>query len=72
MLSHVTELVAEVAVFLCEHGSVELATLFDGNRFQLKLFYLVDIFSLLNGPRYSLQEKNKSQIEAAEMVSAFN
>ena len=44
MLSHVTELVAEVAVFLCEHGSVELATLFDGNRFQLKLFYLVDIF----------------------------
>ena len=38
--SHVVELVTEVAVFLLEHGSMELATLFDDNRFQLKVFYL--------------------------------
>ena len=50
---------------------MELATLFDDNRFQLKVFYLADIFSLLNELSYSLQGKNKSQIEAAEKVSAF-
>ena len=71
VLSRVAELVKEVAVFLREHGSVELATLFDDNRFQLKVFYLADIFSLLNELSYSLQGKNKSQIEAAEKVSAF-
>ena len=32
VLSRVAELVTEVVVFLCEHGSVELATLFDDNR----------------------------------------
>ena len=48
MLSYVAELVTEVAVFLCEHGSVELVALFNDNRFQLKVFYLADIFSLLN------------------------
>ena len=71
MLSRVAELVTEVAVFLREHGSVELATLFDDNRFQLKVFYLPDIFSLLNELGYSLQGKNKFQIEAAKKVSAF-
>ena len=71
MLSRVAELVAEVAVFFREHGSVKLATLFDDNRFQLKVFYLADIFSLLNELSYSMQGKNKSQIEAAEKVSAF-
>ena len=71
MLSRVAELVIEVVVFLREHGSVELATLFDDKRFQLKVFYLADIFSLLNELIYSLQGKNKSQIEAAEKVSAF-
>ena len=71
MLSRVAELVTEVAVFLREHGSVELATLFDDNRFQLKVFYLADIFSLLNELSYSLQRNNRSQIEAAEKVSAF-
>ena len=71
MLSYVAELVAKVAVFLREHGPVELVTLFDDNRFQLKVFYLEDICSLLNDFSYSLQEKNKSQIEAAEKVSAF-
>ena len=71
MLSGVAELVTEVAVFLREHGSVELATLFDDDRFQLKTFYLADIFSLLNELRYSPEGKNKSQIEAAEKVSAF-
>ena len=45
MLSRVAELVTEVAVSLREHGSVELATLFDDYRFQLKAFYLADIFS---------------------------
>ena len=34
----VAELVTEVAVFLREHGSVEHTTLFDDNRFQLKVF----------------------------------
>ena len=58
-------------MFLRDHGSVELATLFDDNRFQLKFFYLADIFSLLNELSYSLQGKNKSQTEAAEKVSAF-
>ena len=63
VLSRVAELVTEVAVFLREHGSVELATatLFDDNRFKLKIFYLADIFSL-NELSYSLQGKNKSQI----------
>ena len=63
--------ITEVAVFLCEHRSVELATLYDDNRFQLKVFYLENIFSLLNEPNYSLQGKSKSQMEAAEKVSAF-
>ena len=71
MLSRVAELVTEVAVFLREHKSVELATLFDDDRFQLKVFYVSDIFSLLNELNYSLQGKHKSQIEAAEKVSAF-
>ena len=57
VLSCVAELVTKVAVFLREHGSVELATLFDYNRFQLKVFYLADIFSLLNELSYSLQVK---------------
>ena len=57
VLSHVAELVTEVAVYLREHGSVELATLFDDNRFQLKVFYLADIFSLLNELSNSLQGK---------------
>ena len=58
-------------MFLREHRSVELATLFDDNRFQLKVFYLANIFSLLNELSDSLQGKNKSEIEAAEKVSAF-
>ena len=53
VLSCVAELVTEVAVFLCEHGSV--ATLFDDNRLQLKVFYLADIFSFLI--ELNLQEK---------------
>ena len=57
MLFYVAELVTKVAVFLYEHGSVELATLFDDNRFQLKVFYLADVFSLLNELSYSLQGK---------------
>ena len=57
VLSLVAELVTEVPVYLREHGSVELATLFDDNRFQLKVFYLADIFSLLNELSYSLQGK---------------
>ena len=57
-LSHVAEIVNEVAVFLREHGSVELATLFDDDKFQLKVFYLADIFSLLNELSYSLQGEN--------------
>ena len=32
---------------------------------------MADIFSLLNKLSYSLQGKNKSQIEAVEKVSAF-
>ena len=71
VLSHVAELVTEVTGFLREHVLVKLATLFDENTFQLKVFYLADIFSLLNEFSYSLQGKNKSQIEAAEKVSAF-
>ena len=71
MLSRVAELDTKVALFFREHGSVELATLFDDNRFQLKVFYLADIFNLLNELSYSLQGKNKSQIEATEKVSAF-
>ena len=67
----VAKLVTEVAVFLREHVSVKLATLFDDNKSQLKVFYLADIFSFLNELSYSLQEKNKSQIEAAEKVSIF-
>ena len=54
VLSRVAQLVTEVAGFLCEHGSVELATFFDDNRFQLIVFYLTDIFSLLNELSYSL------------------
>ena len=57
MLSCVAELNTEVAVFLREHWSVELPTLFDDDRFQLKVFYLADIFSLLNELSYSLQRK---------------
>ena len=45
MLFRVAELITEIAVFLREHWSVELATLFDDNRFQLMVFYLADIFS---------------------------
>ena len=60
VLSCVPELVTEVAVFLRQHGSVELATLFDDNRFQLKVFYLEDIFCLLNELSYSLQGKQIS------------
>ena len=71
VLSRVPELVTEVAVFLREHGSVELATLFDDDRFQLKTYYLADIFSLLNELSYSPEGKNKSHIEATEKVSAF-
>ena len=37
----------------------------------LSLHYLSDIFSLLNELSYSLQEKYKSQIEAAKKVSVF-
>ena len=40
---------------------MELATLFDDNRFQLKVGYLADIFSFFNELSYSLQGK-KSQI----------
>ena len=57
VLFRVAELATEVVVFLHEHGSVELATLFDDNRIQLKVFYLADIFSLLNEFSYSLQGK---------------
>ena len=57
VLSCVDELVIKVAVFLHEHGSVELATLFDDNRFQLKVIYMADILSLLNELSYSLQGK---------------
>ena len=71
VLSRVAELVTEVAVFLREHGSVEPATLFDDNKFQLKIFYLADIFSLLNELTYSLQGRNKFQVEAAEKDFAF-
>ena len=59
VLSRVAKLVTEVALFLREHGSVEFATLFDGNRFQLKVFYLADVFSLLNELSFSLQGKIK-------------
>ena len=57
MLSGVAELVTEVAVFLREHRSVKFATLFDDNRFQLKVFYSAEIFSLLNELSYSLHGK---------------
>ena len=53
-------------MFLGEHSSVELAILFDYNRFQLKVFYLADIFSVLNQLSYSLQGE-----KSAEKVSAF-
>ena len=65
VLSRVAELVTEVAVFLREHESVDLATLFNDNRFQLKVFYLAVIFNLLIKLSYSLQGKNRCQIEAA-------
>ena len=57
VLFRVAELVAEVAVFFCVHGLVELATLFDDNKFQLKVFYLADIISFLNEHSYFLQGK---------------
>ena len=56
MLFRVAEPVAEVTVFLSEHELVELATLFNANRFQLKVFYLADIIGLLIKLN-SLQEK---------------
>ena len=62
MLSRVAELVSAVAVFLRKHGLVELATLFDDNKFHLKVFYLAAIFTLLNELSYSLHGKSKSQI----------
>ena len=71
VLSRVSELVTKVAVLLREHESVKLVALFDDNRFQLKVVYLADVYSLLNELGYSLQGKNKSQIEAGEEVSAF-
>ena len=37
---------------------MERATLLDDDRFQLKVFYLADIFGLLNELSYSLQGKN--------------
>ena len=55
VFSRVAELVTKVTVFLREHGSVELATFFDDNRFQLKVFYLAVIFTFLNELSYSLQ-----------------
>ena len=58
MLSHVAELVTEVAVFLSEHGSVKLATLFDDSGFQLQVFYLADIFNLLNELSYCREKTN--------------
>ena len=61
VLSRVAEIVTEIAVFRREHWSVELATLLDDDRFSLKVFYLANIFSLLNDLSYSLQEENKSQ-----------
>ena len=54
----VAKLVTKVAMFLREHGSVELATLFGHDRFQLKVFDFPDTFSLLNELSYSLQGKN--------------
>ena len=57
VLSRVAKLVIEVAVFLREHGLVGPATLFDDNRFQLKVFYSAYIFSLLNELSYFPQGK---------------
>ena len=48
-------------MFLPEHGSVELVTLFDDNKFQSKVFYLADIFSRMNELSYPLQEKIRNQ-----------
>ena len=62
VLSRVSELITEVAVFLREHGSVELATLFDDNRFRLKVFHLADKLTLLNELSFSLKGKNRSLI----------
>ena len=59
VLSRVAELVTKIAVFLRKHWSVELATLFDDNRFQLKVLYFADIFSLSNELSYSLQGKKQ-------------
>ena len=59
VLLYVAELVTKVAVLLREHRSVELATLFEGNRFHWKVFYLADIFSLLNKLSYFLQGKKQ-------------
>ena len=39
---------------------MELAALFDDNKFQLKVFYLTDIFGLLNELSYSLEGKKIS------------
>ena len=50
---------------------MKLASLFDDNRFHLKVFYFLDIFSFLNELSYSEQGIRKSQKEAAEKVCAF-
>ena len=71
VLSCVAELVTEVAVLLREHGSVELATLFDDNRFQLKVFCLEGIISLLNELSYSLLGKTnlKERLQRTSLPS---
>ena len=56
---------------LREHGSVKLATLFDDDRFQLKIFYLADIFNLLNELSYSLLEKNLQRRSLSSKRSYF-
>ena len=47
VLFHVEELVTEVAVLLCEKGSMELTALFDNGKFKLNNLYVADIFGLL-------------------------
>ena len=59
MLSRVAELVSKVAAFLRKHGLVERATLFDDNRFQLKVFYVTNIFIFLSELSYFLQGKKQ-------------
>ena len=41
---------------------MELATSFDDNRLQLKVFYLADIFSLLNELSYTLSGKTNLRL----------